>query len=88
MGVLMPSSRAVVDRCLQLPKLSGCEVARRIREQQGGAKILLVAVTGWGQDEDRRRSKEAGFDEHMTKPLELTALKKLLAASGEREPRA
>ncbi len=67
-----------------LPKLSGYEVARRIREQQGGANILLVALTGWGQEEDRRRSREAGFDEHMTKPLELRALKKLLAATSAR----
>ncbi|HWM93790.1 MAG TPA: ATP-binding protein, partial [Thermoanaerobaculia bacterium] len=64
-----------------LPKLDGYEAARRIREQGGGAGIMLVALTGWGQEEDRRRSKEAGFDHHMTKPVEFAALQKLLAES-------
>ncbi len=41
--------------------------------------MALVAVTGWGQEEDRRRSKEAGFDHHVTKPVEFAALQKLLA---------
>ena len=62
-----------------LPKLNGYEAARRIREQDGGTDMVLVAVTGWGQEEDRRRSKEAGFDHHMTKPVEFAALQKLLA---------
>ena len=64
---------------LGLPKLDGYEAARRIREQDGGTDMVLVAVTGWGQEEDRRRSKEAGFDHHMTKPVEFAALQKLLA---------
>ena len=64
---------------LGLPKLNGYETARRIREQDGGTDMMLVAVTGWGQEEDRRRSKEAGFDHHMTKPVEFAALQKLLA---------
>ncbi len=62
-----------------LPKLNGYEAARRIREQPGGGDIVLIAVTGWGQEEDRRRSKEAGFNHHMVKPLEPAALEKLLA---------
>lgn len=64
---------------LGLPKLNGYETARRIREQDGGTDMMLVAVTGWGQEEDRRRSKEAGFDHHMTKPVEFADLQKLLA---------
>jgi CheY-like chemotaxis protein len=64
-----------------LPKLNGYEAAGRIRAQEGGKDILLIALTGWGQEEDRRRSREAGFDHHMTKPVELTVLKKLLAES-------
>jgi signal transduction histidine kinase len=64
---------------LGLPKLNGYEAARRIREQDGGTDMMLVAVTGLGQEEDRRRSKEAGFDHHMTKPVEFAALQKLLA---------
>ena len=62
-----------------LPKLDGFEVARRIRAQEGGGDVLLVALTGWGQDADRQRSLEAGFDEHMTKPVEFRALEELLA---------
>jgi CheY-like chemotaxis protein len=61
-----------------LPGLNGYEVCRRIREQ-GGAQPVLIALTGWGQDEDRQRSKEAGFNFHMVKPVDPTALNKLLA---------
>jgi CheY-like chemotaxis protein len=63
-----------------LPKLSGYEVARQIRQQQQ-PQPLLIALTGWGQEEDRRRSKAAGFDHHMTKPVDFNALKKLLSDS-------
>jgi CheY-like chemotaxis protein len=68
-----------------LPKLNGYEVARRIREQNGGGDIVLVALTGWGQEDDRRRSKEAGFDHHMTKPVEFSTLQRLLAESTPRQ---
>ncbi len=61
-----------------LPKLNGYEAARRIREQAGGPHRVLIALTGWGQEEDRRRSKEAGFDHHLTKPVDFDDLKKLL----------
>ena len=62
-----------------LPKLNGYEVARRIRQQPWGRDVVLVALTGWGQDEDRRRSQEAGFNFHIVKPVELAALEELLA---------
>jgi PAS domain S-box-containing protein len=62
-----------------LPKLNGYEAARRIREQQGKKGLVMVALTGWGQEEDRRRSEEAGFDAHMVKPVDHDALTKLLA---------
>ena len=62
-----------------LPKLNGYEVARRIRQQPWGRDMILVALTGWGQDEDRRRSLEAGFNFHKVKPMELAALEELLA---------
>jgi two-component system CheB/CheR fusion protein len=65
---------------LSLPKLNGYDACRRIRQQPWGKNMMLVALTGWGQDEDRRQSKEAGFDHHMVKPLELSALMKLLAS--------
>ena len=62
-----------------LPKLNGYEVAQRIREQAWGASMYLIAVTGWGQDEDRQRSTEVGLNQHMVKPVEPAALEKLLA---------
>jgi PAS domain S-box-containing protein len=61
-----------------LPKLNGYEAARRIREQPWGKDMKLIALTGWGQEEDRRRAKEAGFDEHVVKPVEPAALEQLL----------
>lgn len=64
---------------LGLPKLDGYEVARRIRAETWGKTMLLIALTGWGQDEDRRRTRESGFDSHMVKPLDLEALTALLA---------
>ena len=64
-----------------LPKLNGYDVCRRIREQPWGKKMVLVALTGWGQEEDRRQSKDAGFDHHMIKPVDYEALLKVLATS-------
>jgi signal transduction histidine kinase len=61
-----------------MPKLDGYEVARRIRAQPWGRQITLVALTGWGQESDRRRSGEAGFDSHLVKPLDLDKLTALL----------
>jgi CheY-like chemotaxis protein len=62
-----------------MPKLNGYDVCRRIREQPWGKGIFIVAVTGWGQEEDRRRSQEAGFDRHLVKPVDSVALAKVLA---------
>ena len=62
-----------------LPQLNGYETARRIREQPWGKNILLIAVTGYGQEEDRRRSVEAGFDHHIVKPLNIVELEKKLS---------
>jgi PAS domain S-box-containing protein len=64
-----------------MPALNGYEVARTIRQQDWGKDILIVAQTGWGQDGDRDRSKQAGFDAHLTKPLDLAVLMKLLASA-------
>ena len=69
----------VVVLDLGLPGIDGYEVARRIRHQSAGRAILLIALTGWGQEGDRRRSREAGFDAHFTKPLDLDLLLNLLA---------
>jgi CheY-like chemotaxis protein len=70
-----------------LPELDGYGACRRIREEPWGAEMLLVAVTGWGRSEDQRRAKEAGFDHHLVKPLELGVVEDLLASwrrSGKR----
>jgi PAS domain S-box-containing protein len=62
-----------------LPKLNGYEVCRRIREHSGGKEIVIIAQTGWGQDEDRQRTHDAGFDYHMVKPVDPRSLMKRLA---------
>ncbi len=62
-----------------LPKLNGYEACRKIREQPWSKGIVIVALTGWGQDEDRRKSQEAGFDGHLVKPVDHATLTKLLA---------
>jgi DNA-binding response OmpR family regulator len=62
-----------------LPKLNGYEACRRIREHLWGDDVVLIALTGWGQEDDVRRSDEAGFDHHMVKPVNPNTLMKLLA---------
>jgi CheY-like chemotaxis protein len=61
-----------------MPKMNGYEVARRIRASAWAARTMLVAVTGWGQDDDRRRAMDAGFDCHLTKPIDINTLSALL----------
>lgn len=63
-----------------MPKLNGHETCRRIREQPWGRNAILVAMTGWGQEEDRRLSHEAGFDLHLVKPVNFEAIKRLLSS--------
>jgi PAS domain S-box-containing protein len=65
---------------LGMPKLNGFGAARQIREQSWGVDLLLVATTGWGQEEDRRRTKEAGFDHHLVKPVTPAQIQELLAS--------
>jgi CheY-like chemotaxis protein len=66
---------------LKMPGMDGYEVARRIRATPWGKKLLLVALTGFGQEEHKRRTREAGFDHHLTKPADRAALEAVL---GER----
>jgi PAS domain S-box-containing protein len=68
---------AVLD--IGMPDLDGHAVARALRRQPGGAGLLLIALTGWGQDADRRKSVAAGFDHHLTKPVNVQQLLALLA---------
>jgi signal transduction histidine kinase len=63
-----------------MPRLNGYEACRRLRELHGGGELVIIAVTGWGQEEDRQRSREAGFDLHLTKPVDPVAVEALLAA--------
>jgi signal transduction histidine kinase len=64
---------------LGMPTVSGYDACRRMRAAPWGARMLLVAVSGWGQAEDRRRSRDAGFDQHLVTPLDATALEAVLA---------
>ncbi len=61
-----------------MPQMNGCEAARRLRRLPWGGNLLLIAVTGWGQEQDRRRTEEAGFDAHLVKPVDHAALARLL----------
>ena len=60
-----------------MPKLSGYDVARRVRDARG-PDVFIVAITGWGQEEDRQRAREAGFDHHFTKPVDYAVLLELI----------
>jgi CheY-like chemotaxis protein len=68
-----------------LPHLSGYDIARHIRGTRGG-EVLLVAITGWGAEEDRRRAREAGFDHHFTKPADFERLLGLIGESMATRP--
>jgi PAS domain S-box-containing protein len=76
---------AVVLLDIGMPEMDGYEVARRIREQKEFDDVTLIALTGWGQEDDRRRSQSAGFDYHLTKPADISALETLLRSHQSRE---
>ena len=67
---------AIVD--IGLPDMDGYEVARQIRKSETGRDIKLVALTGYGQDEDRQRAVKAGFDRHLVKPATLETLRTVI----------
>jgi CheY-like chemotaxis protein len=77
-----PTDLVLLD--LGLPGMDGYQVARKLREQ-AGSSLMLIALTGYAQDEDRRRSQQAGFDHHLVKPIALDELQRLLT---RREPLA
>jgi CheY-like chemotaxis protein len=64
-----------------LPDLTGYEVAKRIRREAWGSGMLLIAVTGWGQEADKRAALAAGFDHHLTKPVDPVQLEELLRST-------
>ena len=63
---------------LGMPRMTGYEVARRIRDSGNSCNVLLIAITGWGQESDRERARAAGFDHHLTKPIDIDQLLRLL----------
>jgi signal transduction histidine kinase/CheY-like chemotaxis protein len=65
---------------LGMPKVHGYEVARRLRDSPGTTQCVLVAVTGWGQEDDRQRAREAGFDRHVVKPVDPSDIETILAS--------
>jgi PAS domain S-box-containing protein len=69
-----------------MPHMDGYELCRRLREQPFGRNIMIVALTGWGQTEDRQRSLDAGFDEHLVKPADIRTLEHLLDDAEKRTP--
>jgi CheY-like chemotaxis protein len=75
---------AVVLLDIGLPGMDGYEVARELRERDPGRRTTLVALTGWGQDDDRARARRAGFEHHLVKPAEIAALQGLIAEVGRR----
>ena len=79
-AVLLNPDVALLD--IGLPDISGYDVARRLRESYG-ARIFLAAITGWGEEADRVRAFEAGFDHHALKPASGEVIKTILAAAGK-----
>jgi signal transduction histidine kinase/CheY-like chemotaxis protein len=76
---------ALVLLDIGMPKMDGYEVARRLRAQERWRDLVVVALTGWGQEEDRLRTREAGFDHHLVKPTDLGALQSLLLEVAARQ---
>jgi signal transduction histidine kinase/ActR/RegA family two-component response regulator len=90
-----PDALALLDRCqpsvlvidIGMPVMSGYELAARVRAHRGGERPYLVALTGYGQATDREQSRDAGFDEHLVKPVDLDHLLRVLARAGETSSR-
>lgn len=72
------NSPTIILLDIGLPDINGLEVARNIRNAQGEHPPLIVAVTGWGTDSDRQKTHEAGFDIHLTKPVNYDEIEKLV----------
>ena len=79
-----PSGRRSSLLDIGMPKLSGYDACRRIREQPWGREMVLIALTGWGQEEDKRQTEQAGFDAHLVKPVDPAALAALVTSVASR----
>jgi two-component system, sensor histidine kinase len=89
LGAMETFAPDVVLLDIGMPEMDGCETARRIRAMPGRAQVVLIALTGWGQEHDYFQSRAAGFDHHLVKPLDIDRLRRLLTAEcrqSEREP--
>jgi CheY-like chemotaxis protein len=85
LGALKRAAREAPQVCLLdigLPDIDGYELARRLRQQPSTASALLIALTGYGQEQDRNRSREAGFDHHLVKPVKIEQLNALMSQAG------
>jgi CheY-like chemotaxis protein len=69
-----------------MPKVDGYEACRRIRDQAAGRRVAIIALTGFGQAQDRRRAQDAGFDAHFVKPVDLATLLQRLGALASETP--
>jgi len=78
LGIFADWTPDIVLLDIGMPVMDGCETARRIRALPNGGDALLVALTGWGQEQDRRRTRDAGFDKHLVKPVEFEQVRALL----------
>jgi signal transduction histidine kinase/ActR/RegA family two-component response regulator len=76
---------SIVILDIGMPELDGYQVAAALRREAGGSELLLIALTGWGQTEDKQRALQAGFDYHFTKPVELDAIQNAMAAHERRD---
>lgn len=86
LGMLGEYRPGVILMDIAMPGMNGHEVARRIREQPQFAGAKLIALSGWGQEEDKQRSSESGFDHHLTKPVDLAMLESLLGSVKSQPP--
>jgi CheY-like chemotaxis protein len=77
----------VVVLDLGMPGMDGYSVAEQIRRRPDNERVTLIALSGWGQEQDRLRSLAAGFDHHLTKPVDLNALQGLFSSLSRNEPR-
>ena len=84
LGLLQRYTPDVAFLDVGLPVMDGYELARRIREDRRFARTVLVAVTGYGQKRDQVQSREAGFDAHLVKPVDLRAIEEIIAREAQR----